>query len=330
MQPAISTNQLGRTFQSYKKHDGLIASLKGFLNRQYEYKTALHPTTLNIEKGSIVGLVGANGAGKTTLIKLLAGLIHPTSGTASVLGFQPWQRDFKYLRKIGILLGQKNQLWWDIPAADSFNLLGSIYDISEVEIKKRSQDLAQLLGATNQLHVQLRRLSLGERMKMEIIGALLHRPEILFLDEPTIGLDIVAQTAVRDFLTQYAKDYKPTIILTSHYMDDIAHLANRLLLISKGAIVYDGSVSNFTNTATLKQRIKMRFESKIQRPIHIANDPILISEGSMNADIELHSDHVSDLLRSVLDQTQLAELQIEQTNFEDVIHEFLETESRRV
>ena len=303
--------------------------LSQFFHREYEYKTALHPTTLSIPKGSIVGFVGANGAGKTTLLKLLAGLIHPTTGTARVLGYEPWQRDFSYLRRIAILLGQKNQLWWDISPADSFELLGRIYGISPLNVQQRSRELADVLGATDQLRVQLRRLSLGERMKMEIIGALLHRPEILFLDEPTIGLDIVAQSAIREFLVQYAKTESPTIILTSHYMDDIAHLADRLLLISRGSIVYDGTLESFTQKATVKQRLKMRFESPLSKEIALPGEQLTLSQGAWNADVSLHGSHVSQLLRNILDQTQIAELQIEQTDFEDVIHEFLATESRR-
>lgn len=180
MDTTIEITGLGRTFQTYRKKEGIGASFRGFFSRDYEYKIALQPTTLSIQKGSIVGLVGANGAGKTTLLKLLAGLIHPTVGDARILGFQPWQRDFSYLSRIGILLGQKNQLWWDIPAADSFDLLGKIYGLSPAVVKERTYELGELLGATDQMHIQLRRLSLGERMKMEIIGALLHRPEILF------------------------------------------------------------------------------------------------------------------------------------------------------
>jgi ABC-2 type transport system ATP-binding protein len=330
MDATIEITGLSRTFQTYRKREGLVASLRGFFDREYEYKVALQPTTLSIQRGSIVGLVGGNGAGKTTLLKLLAGLIHPTAGDARVLGFQPWQRDYAYLSKIGILLGQKNQLWWDIPAADSFDLLGRIYGIPSAVVKQRSVELAELLGATEQLHIQLRRLSLGERMKMEIIGALLHRPEILFLDEPTIGLDIVAQSAIREFLVTYAAQENPTIILTSHYMDDIAHLADRLLLISRGGIVYDGTVKSFTKAAEVKQCLTMRFEEPLSRDVSVVEENLVVSAGAMTAKVHLRGAQVSSFLKQVLDQTQLAELQIEQTDFEDVIHEFLAKESRRV
>lgn len=326
---AISAHDLCRVFQTYKKPEGLKASFAGFFNRQYEYKQALKPTTIEINRGTIVGLVGANGAGKTTLLKLLSGLVHPTSGSAKVLGHIPWQRDESYLRRMGILLGQKNQLWWDISPADSFSLLGQIYDLPKATVKTRVLELAQKLQCVDQLHIQLRRLSLGERMKMEIIGALLHRPEILFLDEPTIGLDIVAQNTIREFLVEYAKAERPTIILTSHYMDDIAHLANRLLLISHGAIVYDGTVPGFMAKADLKQRLRMKFEDPVHSPIKLGASQHTIDSGATIADISVAENEVSAILKDILAQTKIAELQIEQTDFEDVIHEFLAAESRR-
>lgn len=244
----ITTNHLSRSYHTYRKADGLLNSIKGFWAREYEEKKALLPTDLNIEAGQIVGLVGANGAGKTTLLKLLSGLIYPSGGDARVLGFTPWQRKRDFLRQISLLLGQKSQLWWDLPAADSFSLLAKIYDLPEKQARTDYQELAERLQCTDQLHTQLRRLSLGERMKMEIIGSLLHRPRILFLDEPTIGLDVMAQKTIRDFLSNYVKASQPTILLTSHYMDDISQLADRLLLISHGSLVYDGTVEAFVKT----------------------------------------------------------------------------------
>lgn len=244
----ISARGLHREFKTYKKPDGLWNSVKGFWARQHIVKQALCPTDLDIVGGQIIGLVGSNGAGKTTLLKLLSGLIHPTSGTAQVLGETPWKRKAHFLKRISLLLGQKAQLWWDLPAGDSFRLLAEIYDIPLNEARERWMILAKRLRCVDQLEVQLRRLSLGERMKMEIIGSLLHRPEVLFLDEPTIGLDVVAQETIREFLIEYVEEFSPTIILTSHYMDDISQLADRLLLISQGRIVYDGGVEDFVKS----------------------------------------------------------------------------------
>lgn len=245
----IYTQQLYRDFKTYRRQEGGWNAIKGFWRRQYETRHALLPTSLSIPAGQVVGLVGANGAGKTTLLKILSGLIYPSGGQVEVLGFKPWERKSEFLRQISILLGQKAQLWFDLPAADSFALLANIYDLDTSQARVRWNELAERLGCANQLHIQLRRLSLGERMKMEIIGSLLHSPRVLFLDEPTIGLDVLAQKTIRQFLAEYVREQRPTIILTSHYMDDISTLADRLLLISRGDMVYDGTVKGFNNFA---------------------------------------------------------------------------------
>lgn len=263
----IETKDLTRVYQTYQKPEGFLNSLRGFFNRKYNNKVALDKTTLSIEPGQIVGLVGANGAGKTTLLKMLSGLVAPTAGDATVLGYKPWERKNEFLSQISILLGQKNQLWWDISPADSFALLARIYDLDPDAARKRVAHLADMLQCTHVLHTQLRRLSLGERMKMEIIGSLLHEPKVLFLDEPTIGLDIVAQETIREFLDQYVKEKGPTVILTSHYMDDIAKLADKLLLISKGNIVYQGTVEQFVKNANtgMAENEEVDFEEVIHR-----------------------------------------------------------------
>ena len=269
MSTVIETKALARVYQTYRRQEGGWNAIKGFFKRQSELKTALHPTTLKIESGQIVGLVGANGAGKTTLLKMLSGLIYPREGEVSVLGFQPSQRKNEFLKQISILLGQKAQLWWDLPAAESFHLLTAIYDLDLAQTKKDWLSLAERLGCSDQLYVQLRRLSLGERMKMEIIGSLLHRPKVLFLDEPTIGLDVLAQNTIRKFLGEYVREHQPTIILTSHYMDDISLLADRLLLISQGAIVYDGTVNNFIAHAEQNLDLDLKSEdTDFEQVIH--------------------------------------------------------------
>jgi ABC-2 type transport system ATP-binding protein len=267
MSIVIETTDLSRVYKSYQKPEGVWNSVKGIWNREYISKVALDKTTLQIESGKIIGLVGANGAGKTTLLKILSGLVTPTSGDARVLGYRPWERKNDFLRQISILLGQKNQLWWDIAPVDSYALLARIYDLDIKKTRIRVQELADMLHCSHVLTTQLRRLSLGERMKMEIIGALLHEPRILFLDEPTIGLDIVAQENIRNFLSAYVKEKEPTVILTSHYMDDIATLADRLLLISKGNIVYQGTVDEFVinSNSELAQDEKVDFEEVIRR-----------------------------------------------------------------
>ena len=267
MKYVIETTDLRRVYQTYQKPEGLLNSIKGIWERKYDSKVALDKTNIKIEAGKIIGLVGANGAGKTTLLKILSGLVTPSDGDATVLGYRPWERNHDFLRQMSILLGQKNQLWWDISPVDSYALLARIYDLDVKYARNRVDELATMLDCKHVLNTQLRRLSLGERMKMEIIGALLHEPRILFLDEPTIGLDIVAQENIRNFLSQYVKDKAPTVILTSHYMDDIATLADSLLLISKGRIVYQGTVEEFTNNTNseLAHDEKVDFEEVIRR-----------------------------------------------------------------
>lgn len=323
----IETHDLTRSYQTYKKPEGLWNSIQGIWNRSYVQKVALSPTSLKIESGQIVGLVGANGAGKTTLLKILSGLIHPTSGEAKVLGYSPWDRSFEYLRQISILLGQKNQLWWDIPAADSFELLARIYDLEASTAKARVAELAELLGCSALLHTQLRRLSLGERMKMELIGSLLHRPKVLFLDEPTIGLDVVAQTTIREFLIRFVKEEGPTIILTSHYMDDIARLADRLLLISHGSIVYDGTVNGFMAKAEPTQKLTVLFRDPLKDMVAVS-PKVTFQAGQIEFQLELPAQEMGRIIGRVTAIGQVAELKIEEANFEDVIFKFLQTESR--
>jgi ABC-2 type transport system ATP-binding protein len=325
MSTIIQTQGLGRSFKSYEKPEGLWQSIRGFWARKYIEKIALCPTDLTIESGQIVGLVGANGAGKTTLLKMLSGLIHPTQGTASVLGHKPWERDPRFLRRMSILLGQKNQLWWDLPPSDSFSLLSDIYDLDRATAQKKVQELAELLDCKSVLQTQLRRLSLGERMKMEIIGALLHSPEVLFLDEPTIGLDILAQTSIRRFLSEYVHGKGPTVILTSHYMDDIAKLADRLLLISKGAIVYDGTVNDFTRKAEHLQTISFSLAEPLNTDLQLTPGLSLVA-GKQEFSLEIAPMDLPPALAKISSLEGISGLKIDEANFEDIIHRFLEAD----
>jgi ABC-2 type transport system ATP-binding protein len=322
----IKCENLERTFLSYKKEDGLVNSFKGFFNRQYIEKKALKNLDLTVDEGLIIGLVGANGAGKTTLLKLLSGLIYPTKGRVEVLGYKPYERSPEFLRQISILLGQKNQLWWDISPLDSYNLLAAIYGLDSSEAIKRVYFLAEMLSCVNQLDIQLRRLSLGERMKMEIIGSLIHKPRVLFLDEPTIGLDVVAQNTIRHFLESYVKEEKPTIILTSHYMDDISKLANRLLLMKQGEVKYDGTVNEFMSSASQLQRLICTFN----RPLAVErtmSSGIKLSAGQEVVQAELPSGQVADFLSELMQVGTIDQIRVEETDFEEVIRRFLEKDA---
>jgi ABC-2 type transport system ATP-binding protein len=322
----ISTQKLARDYQLSSKDPGLFASIKSVFKNTSITKHALLPTDLTIMRGQIVGLVGSNGAGKTTLLKLLSGLIFPTSGTASVLGYIPWDRPNDFLRQISLLLGQKNQLWWDISAENSFQLLITIYDLDREKTWKRVDGLAGRLDCRHVLKVPLRRLSLGERMKMELIGSLLHSPKILFLDEPTIGLDVVAQVNIREFILEELKGSGVTIILTSHYMDDIALLADRLLLMSRGKIAYDGNVEHFMSLAPKEKRLVVDFTAPLERDLSLAPQ-LTIPRGTLTFDRSLSMDELVHCLKIIPLQTSVRDLKIEEPEFEDVIRTFLEKES---
>jgi ABC-2 type transport system ATP-binding protein len=320
----IQTQGLARVFRTYEKESGLLGSLRGFWHRKYTDKIALAPVDLALDKGKIIGLVGANGAGKTTLIKLLSGLIHPSQGSASVLGFTPWERKSDYLRQMSVLLGQKNQLWWDISPQDSFSLLGEIYDLPRNLLGDRVQKLAETLQCSHVLKIQLRRLSLGERMKMEIIGALLHSPRVLFLDEPTIGLDIVAQTSIRNFLLEYVRDEKPTILLTSHYMDDISLLADQLLLLSKGHLVFNGRVEDFVKKTQLLQKISFSLSSPLEKDLVIAHTHL--NAGAQEGSIPVAAAEIAQALQQVTALKGVHNLKLEEADFEESIRAFLEAQ----
>ncbi len=236
----IKARGLSKTFRVHKKEAGLKGSLRALFVRDWKTVHALKGVDLDVGAGEIVGLVGANGAGKTTLVKALAGILHPTGGTAEVLGHVPWRRHNEFRRQIALIMGQKAQLWWDLPAGDGFLLLREIYQVPGDRFAANLKTLTEALQIGDKLNIQIRRLSLGERMKMELIAALLHNPKVLFLDEPTIGLDLAAQRAIREFILDYRRRENPAMILTSHYMEDIEKLCERIVLIRDGELVYDG------------------------------------------------------------------------------------------
>ena len=238
----IEVKNLRKVFRIHQKPPGLLASIRSLFHRQYVDKVAVAGADFSVGEGEIVGMIGANGAGKTTLVKMLSGIVHPTSGEARVLGYNPWEKHNDLRRQISLIMGQKAQLWWDLPGADCFELLREIYQIPRPEYESNLERLTEMLQVEDELNTQIRRLSLGERMKMELIAALLHSPRVVYLDEPTIGLDITTQKAVRDFLLSYRQDHAPAMILTSHYMEDIERLCERIIIIREGELVYDGNL----------------------------------------------------------------------------------------
>ena len=241
--PYISVSGISKTFKVAKRNSGLRAALKSFFKREYTIIDAVKDVSFEIEKGEIVGYIGPNGAGKSTTIKMLSGILLPTAGNIKVGGLDPFKDRSKYVSKIGVVFGQRSQLAWDIPAEDTFDLLKDIYKLKESEYFKTKQELIELLDISDVIKKPVRSLSLGQRMRCEIASSLLHRPDILFLDEPTIGLDALSKKVIRDFILKINKERKVTVILTTHDMQDIASLAKRIILIGKGQILYDGSLS---------------------------------------------------------------------------------------
>jgi ABC-2 type transport system ATP-binding protein len=254
----IEIEKLSKSYRVYQKQEGLLSAVRGLLHRQYRQVDAVRSIDLRVEQGEFVAFLGPNGAGKTTTLKLLSGVIYPTSGTARVMGHVPWLRDNDYRRRFALVMGQKNQLWWDLPAQESFRLHEKIYQIEAREFKRALDELADLLEVQKLLGRPVRELSLGERMKMELIAALLHSPEVLFLDEPTIGLDVVAQHNIQQFLRYYQEQRKTTILLTSHYMKDIAALCQRVVVITDGAIKFDGSLAGIIDSFSGSKILKLQ------------------------------------------------------------------------
>src|SRR5512141_2539343 len=246
MKDDILVEQLSKTYQVPEREGGFKASVRGFFQRKYNQVQAVQQVSFTIQPGEIVGFLGPNGAGKTTTLKMLSGLLHPTGGKAQVLGFTPWDLKPEYLRSMTLVMGQRNRLSWDIPAADSFLLNQAIYRLPDEQYKETFKQLDELLELTPLMKKPVRNLSLGERMKCELAAALLHRPKVLFLDEPTIGLDITGQARIREFVGEYNRRYGATVILTSHYMADVIALCERIIVIDHGRLKYDGGLGDLS------------------------------------------------------------------------------------
>ena len=255
--PVIAVSHLSRQFTTHIKQPGFGGALRGLFRREYKTKIAVDDISFDIERGEFVGFLGPNGAGKTTTLKILAGVLHPTSGGATVLDHVPWKREPQLQRRFSLVLGQKNQLWWDLPALDSFLLNRDIYEIEAKTFEAKVQELSELLDLKELLQVPVRKLSLGERMKCEIAASLLHSPEILFLDEPTIGLDMISQVRIREFLRDYNERTGITVMLTSHYMADIEALCKRVIVINDGKAIFDGALRELTAGAASRRAIRL-------------------------------------------------------------------------
>ena len=317
----IEVEHLTRVFRTYKKQPGFWGGVKGLFHRQFDEVAAANDISFSINEGEFVGFLGPNGAGKTTTLKMLSGLIYPTSGRARVAGHDPSQRATAYRRLFALVLGQKNQLWWDLPAIESFHLLRHIYGLDAADYRKTLDELVDLLGVREKLSTQVRELSLGERMKMELIAALLHRPRVLFLDEPTIGLDVVSQRAVRQFLRDYNRRYRVTILLTSHYMADIKELCERVIVIHKGRKIHDGAIDTL-NAAEGRQRI-IRFRPAAAGWPRDWRPSVGTLEPDDDGALRIHapSEAVVPVFQEILAAGPVEDLTIQEVPLEDIIAE---------
>ena len=303
MTHTIIAENLRKVYSVQKKRTGLSGSIKDLFNPINEEKVAVKDVSFVVGEGELVGFIGPNGAGKTTTLKMLSGLLYPTSGSISVLGHDPWKRDYDFLKQISLVMGQKNQLWWDLPAIESFNLAKDIYGLKDSEFKKTLNKLVEMLELGEVLNVQVRKLSLGQRMKAELVAALIHNPKILYLDEPTIGLDVVMQQSMRTFLKEYNENSEGSILLTSHYMDDVKELCKRVIIIDKGSILFDGLLSDviqkfsqhkiievITSSGTTTHKV---LRSKVaEKASELLKDPGVV-------DINIKEVEIEDVIRQV-------------------------------
>lgn len=328
----IEVSHLTRVFRTYKKQPGFWGGVRGLFKREFEETRAADDVSFTIGEGEFVGFLGPNGAGKTTTLKMLSGLIYPTSGTARIAGFDPTRRENAYRRIFALVLGQKNQLWWDLPAIESFHLLRAIYAIPEEHFKSTLDELVALLDIGKKLNVMVRELSLGERMKMELIAALLHRPRVLFLDEPTIGLDVVSQKAVRQFLRDYNRKHRVTILLTSHYMADIKELCERVIVIHKGKKIYDGALDRLETSGGARRKIVTFLPAstanvafpEIWQSRH-ATTTTRTDDGKFT--LAVPSENIVAVSQEILSTGPVADITIEDIPLEDVIAELFSAQA---
>jgi len=320
--PVIEVRGLTKAFQTYKKQPGFSGAVKGLFRRHYEQTLAVNDVNFKIEPGELVGFLGPNGAGKTTTLKMLAGLLYPTGGTAQVLGYTPWERHDGYRRQFALLLGQKNQLWWDLPARESLELNAKIYGIPAAQFNRTVDEMTEMLSVRDKLNVSVRELSLGERMKMELIAALLHQPKVLFLDEPTIGLDVVSQKTVREFLRHHNATRQTTILLTSHYMADIQELCQRVIIIDHGKIFFDGRLDEVLDRFADFKLVTIQTEGGKTFPAEtLAKYGDVISQGAEGIKFKVKRDRVIPVCKALLDELPVSDIDIQEVPIEDVIRQ---------
>ncbi len=315
----IEVENLTKIYRTQKRPPGLWGAVRGLFNRKFTEVRAVDGVSLAIEEGELVGFLGPNGAGKTTTLKMLSGILYPTTGTARVLGFTPWERKNDYRRQFALVMGQKNQLWWDLPAQESLFLNKEIYGVPDDEYRKVLDEMSELLQVKSLLGTMVRELSLGERMKMELIASLLHKPRVLFLDEPTIGLDVVAQKNIRDFLKDYNRRTKTTILLTSHYMNDIEALCERVVIINHGRKFFDGRLAEVLGKFSASKLVTVVFENGGVPRDQLQKFGEVVRFERHKAVLKVRREEITRISNTLLNQFQMSDINIEEVPIEEVI-----------
>ncbi|AMA72204.1 MULTISPECIES: ATP-binding cassette domain-containing protein [Aneurinibacillus] len=314
----IHVSNLRKEYAYYRKEVGLLNSIKNLFHREKLVKEAVQKISFDIDEGEMIAFLGPNGAGKTTTLKILSGILHPTSGEATVMGYVPWERKKEFKMNFSIVMGQKSQLWWDLPANESLYLNKFIYEVEDREYQKTLDELTELLDVKDVLDVQVRRLSLGERMKLELVAALIHRPKVIFLDEPTIGLDLISQKSIRKFLKYYNEETKATIILTTHYMKDVEDLCKRVIIINQGKIAYDGNLNKVNELLNQKKLVKIQFSSPVPQTAVEAYG-IVKEHNEFESLIELDREQLKQNSKLILEHLPVSDINVEDIPIEDSI-----------
>ena len=319
MQPVIIVKNLKKTYKTHNREQGLLNAIKSLVHRKYEYKEALKGISFEVEEGEILGFIGPNGAGKSTAIKALSGVLFPSSGEVKVLGFIPWKDRIKYVKHIGVVFGQKEQLWWDIPAVDTFYLHRDLFEINEKVFEKRLKHMVRILQIEDIMKTPVRDLSLGERMKCKIVAALIHNPKLVFLDEPTIGLDIISKERFIDFIKDINKKYNTTFIVTTHDMQDVERLCKRIVIINHGEIIYDGYLEHIKDKFIKKKIVDVKIEDS---NINFRLNGCKIMQKAkyeLKIELDLKKNTIGNLVNYLLRRFRIADINIQDPSIEEII-----------
>src|SRR5579863_2314774 len=320
----ISVDALSKHYRSFKRREGILGGLRNLFHREYQSVKAVENVNFEIGRGEMVGYIGPNGAGKSTTIKMLTGILVPTSGEILVNGFLPWRQRTAYVKTIGVVFGQRTQLWWDIAVVESFKLLRRIYDVSQRDFDERMEVFNEILGIRDYLHTPVRKLSLGERMRCDLAAALLHNPPLVFLDEPTIGLDVVAKDHIRQFLRAINREFRTTVLLTTHDLDDIEELCRRIMIIDHGKVLYDGALPELKQKLLRTKQIKFVLKDRTQA----AGVSAFLRDGLELEQVDeltyrIRFDRLkiatADLIRQILGAVEVRDLLIEDEPIEEIV-----------